>query len=719
MRTSSRFWLSIDRTLASKGWKQILIPVVLSLTALVLVFIVFWPVYGFGFDRNIPGAKDIFTPLNSIDAALYYIFFNNDQKVFPGGHLGGYVITLLGILCVSFLTAACTNLLSKRASGYINGETAYRLRDHIVILGTNDVIYSIIAQKAGEDCDILIQTTRNIEETRREILAFLRNKVDERHLIFIYGDRTSAEDIARLCLPKAREVFVIGDNVEKGRTESYGDAYNMDCINAVADYLSSLRTGAPGRKVPYHVLFEHQTTFAAFQFSDILNSIKNTVVFKPFNFYEMWAQQVLVSGHSGEINPGSGRYENTYKFLDTLPSGGHITEDSPETVHLIIIGMSKMGAAMAVEAAHLCHYANYVRDKSRKTTITFIDENADVQKDFFMGRFKELFRLSNATYTDADTGSVTSLCSVSGDADWLDIDWEFIRGRAEQPEIQKYLKKAAADRSRIVTIAVCFPESNQSIAAALYLPESVYENCLQILTYQRLSGYIVNNIAGSAEDNASYRYRCLRPFGMIDLGYDREIDSDSLAMMVDSVYQSGDWKLEKYDRQEYLGTWLDGKVSDRWSSVFNANAIGGKLRTAGVSADDDFDAIQAAVERSLPVLMQVEHNRWNIEKLLTGFRPLNDIERKEMEALLAKIPSDAEAGDESVAIYYGKRRELKGWPKRAHLDLCSCKELTRVDRWAIHYDADLCRSIPFIVRRWRGDSSNCTLQDNSIKSITY
>ena len=40
--------------------------------------------------------------------------------------------------------------------------------------------------------------------------------------------------------------------------------------------------------------------------------------------------------------------------------------ESEKYVHLVIVGMSRMGVALAVEAAHIAHYPNFIRDKRRK-----------------------------------------------------------------------------------------------------------------------------------------------------------------------------------------------------------------------------------------------------------------------------------------------------------------------------------------------------------------
>ena len=65
-----------------------------------------------------------------------------------------------------------------------------------------------------------------------------------------------------------------------------------------------------------------------------------------------------------------------YPALDREP----ITWESDRYVHFVIIGMSRMGVALGVEAAHLLHFPNFCRDKRLKSRITFIDADADKEE---------------------------------------------------------------------------------------------------------------------------------------------------------------------------------------------------------------------------------------------------------------------------------------------------------------------------------------------------
>lgn len=79
-----------------------------------------------------------------------------------------------------------------------------------------------------------------------------------------------------------------------------------------------------------------------------------------------------------------------------------ITRESNRTVHLVIIGMSRMGVALGIEAAHLLHFPNFCRDRRLKSRITFIDAAADEEMNFFRGRYRHYFDLAPSLYRDME-----------------------------------------------------------------------------------------------------------------------------------------------------------------------------------------------------------------------------------------------------------------------------------------------------------------------------
>lgn len=94
-------------------------------------------------------------------------------------------------------------------------------------------------------------------------------------------------------------------------------------------------------------------------------------------------------------------------------------------------------------------------------------------------------------------------------------------------------------------------------------------------------------------------------------------------------------------------------------------------------------------EKNNDALSQSEHNRWVTEKLILGYRPLNAQEMTEFESLF---------GQEKSAFV----SRLKNDPSSpAHIDLCSFRDLRRIDPGNMKYDSFLVLAIPLILRAIR------------------
>ena len=795
-----------DRRLAEGGiWTilRVFIPCILSTLIVALILCQIFGTICMNRISNLSDyANNAFHPDNVFDAAYYLLFTNGGQNLFGDevGHFLSACLTTVGIVLIAFLTSAMTSRSERKAQRYIDGESHYRMRKHIVIIGASDYIYSIIAEKSGEQQKAkrrkisrqkyLIVTSQNVAAVRREVLSFLDEGIRNNNFVFNYGDRTSKMDISKLSLERAKEVFIIGDSKETDDIESYRDSNNMDCIVEIGQYLYKnplvpdekivtktvefegetaeyeiVKTRKRYEPLKCHVMFEYQTTFAAFQFCEIPDYLKHYISFMPFNYYDLWARKVIVAGHADA--------DIKYKFLDTIKEpdnskpGKYITENSDKTVHLIILGMTKMGIAMALQAAHSCHYPNFKSDATDNTTkkrtrITFVDSNADLEKDYFKGRFSCMMAETRTRYMDFidskdyDIWKTDENYKWEGDEKgWYDIEWDFIKGRIESDQIQDYIEKSSKDKNHIVSIAVCLPKSHQSIAAAMYMPESVYNNCLQVLVYQRRSGTIVKHLAGTEiEKKDSLRYKRMIPFGMMDSGYDSSLDNDTRAMLISYIYDSCyaydklkiettidkdgttgtkikpeqfeegcdielkrflelDFKTDSPSKKDviyrnypsnkkrpgYELRWREKYVMDKMSSAFNANSIDAKLRSIGL---DESNCINGFSKKQLDTLVRVEHNRWNIEKMLTGFRTLNEEEMKLMSKLWSSFNNDKQSKKKrktDEAEWKEKRKLLKDWPSRAHLDICSIEELAKREKTStIKLDEKMSKAIPFILK---------------------
>jgi len=709
---ASNLHLRFARSLAEGKWSRLVGPFIIGIFLILITAVALGCVYGgIRLYENIHYGTNPYTPCNIFDAAYYLLFTNGGQNLYNGSNWLGLVITSLGIIFIAILTSMITTHFERIGQNYLSGESTFLMKEHIVIIGTCDVLYSILRSKENDPKNrFLIMTGRDVIQTRREVLSFIGNNINRSHIVFMYGDRTSQKDINRLSLASAKEVFIIGDSEESDSVESYRDSNNMDCVELIAAN-PQVEKKRKEKKLPCHVMFEYQTTFVAFQFSEMGDSFKETIDFIPFNFYDMWAQKVLVSGEKEEK-----RKAERYRFLDTLPQG-YINKNSEESVHLIIIGVTKMGLALGIQAAQVCHFPNFINNPSKRTRITFIDAEADTEFNYLNGRYNNLFRIARHRVINLSVDETELEKPWHNSDSWLDVEWEFIKGRVENPSIQNYIKTSCEDNSHIVTVAVCLTHSHKSMATAMFLPESVLRNCLQILVYQRLSGTIVDSVAIHEGKSESYRYNKIRPFGMIDCGYDPQFEEETLnrakyiSYVYDSYYrkdQQGkeikqwDEKLEKYEEAfhswgsytNYEDYWAKNKqVWEKISCQLNALSIRTKLRSIGIDITKEDEPtlkdLCDCVDKEIVNMQIVEHNRWNMEKLLTGYRALTKEETQELKNLW---------NAEHKELWTKKRKELKEWPHRAHLDICDFGTLkTCEEETILTHDIKLNKAIPYIL----------------------
>lgn len=669
--------------------------------------------------------------------SVYYHFIdpgNQHSATTARGRNWAMLIAILGVFLLNgLLVTSMVGWIDRRKERWIKGEVRYgwflRCRKRYVIIGGNDIVAGLVKQlflKKGGCLGrlvrpyILIQTSRDVESFRRELFSNL-SKEEQQHVIIYYGDRTSERDIETLRVDKAKEVYILGEEARTDDMESYHDTMNMQCLRLIGKYMKSHKSWL-GKKLLCRVMFEYQTSFSAFQFNDLDNNIGATIDFRPFNYYEMWAQKVFVNRELK--TEGLQRSFNEGGYLPLEGTRG-IKKDYDDYVHLFVVGMSRMGVAMAIEAAHMAHYPNFESKKTRKkirSKITFIDIDASTEKEFFMGRFKELFALSHWRYGEVKGDKVVfdSPHVITGSrhlgGDFIDVEWEFINGGIAQSAVQDYILASAKPLAR-VTIAICLPESNRSHAAALFLDKRIYESASvqQVLVYNRYGDAIIDSLRSEVV-NKEARYPYLNKvmlFFKRALGYkDSSINSlPSKAVNKEARYpylnklrafgMSGEcFDVESLEQSEAIGEAIgdkykiiqayveenvpkearysgekgyDGKskAAKFWSNIYNGNTMWTKLRSInGTELWDTNEKTHTVEDKdNINMLANVEHNRWNVEQLLMNFRSLT---KEEQGSVLGKVVS---------------KNRMKA--KMAHLDICSNKRLESVDFEARAYDKGL------------------------------
>lgn len=656
--------------------------------------------------------------------AVYYHFVdpgNQKDATTNRGRIVVGLISILGVLLLNgLLITTLINWFQQRQEQWRNGEIRYtggilngdcQLKDYPILIGGNKMVAGIISQIAATTQYIIILSQRNSDEFRRELYSILPQEYHDK-LIIYHGDCTSEEEIRNLQVEYAKEVYILGEPTDESNNNSYHDTVNMKCLQIIAHECEKRKR----EKLLCRVMFEHQTTFSAFQFTDLDKKMEEYIVFRPFNYYETWAQQVLVN-HNLEPSHND-------KYLPLEGYSG-IKKDDDDFVHLIIVGMSRMGYALAIEAAHLAHYPNFI-EKKKRTRITFIDPNAREEMSFFTNRFKDLFAVSRSRYVEAHQqemlykGAVNKLYSDTegwfdpltdpdstspyrGDylgKEFIDIEWEFVQGAIQWNEVQQYIEDAVNAPNSRVTIAACQPNNNEAVATAIYLHSTALEKAQQILVYQRYGTSVIDNLV-----NENSPYEKLKAFGMENQCFDA-IHTDiqeKIAKKFDELYEQKYNELynkqiqDEEDKQkanpeeiekekeeekklreiEKLKKYGKSSSAKAWSNLYNANTMWGKLRSIGyketatnISIHDD-------------ILKRVEHNRWNVEQLLLNYSPVLYSEQKE-------ITKDYQY-NKGIPFRHRKDR-YKGIMK--HLDLCSWEVLEKVDPQVCIFDGILTQILP-------------------------
>ena len=677
----------------------------------------------------------------SIFWTVYYHFIdpgNQHMTTSQSGRGWSALIAILGVFLLNgLLVSSIIGWIDSRKEKWLKGEVKYRgflnKYKHYVIIGGNDMTFGIVRQimpNKGVMPYILIQTTRDVEEFRRELFSTLTVQ-QQQHIIIYYGSRTSETELMELSLQQAIEVYILGEQTRTDDFEPYHDTVNMQCF----DLINQLLQGGNSFKEPIrcYVMFEYQTSFAAFQSSSQSRIIKtpdgkDLLSFIPFSLYENWAQTVLVNGNI--TIPDKTNITITYNNID----GDGISYDSDKIAHIIIIGMSKMGTAMAIETAHLAHFPNFVRDNSKRTKITFIDKNAREESDFFMGRFPDLFKLCK--WTDVDGKEHNWYAPTCNEyqyfaKNFLDIEWEFRSGGVESKENREYIESCFNEKNtEIVTIAVCLPQPHQSLAAALYLPKVAIQKANDIWVYQPQSGELLIDINKGADDAKHIwemtTYRKLKPFGMLSLGFDAKLLENEAIWYCSNFYKAKDALVKKFRQKSdnentcYWNHWdrknveeavlseIDlslGKLWAIWSNIYQVNTIEFKMRSLGLNFSklDDTDIKE--------LFAKVEHNRWNVEKLLMGYRPLEDhtLNKEEIEIVREYLKvkneelTNIQEGINEKDIYYDWREErfkvkkVKGFykdgPMKVHPNICPFECLPMDDK---NYDICFTLAMPFL-----------------------
>lgn len=549
-------------------------------------------------------------------------------------------LSLLGILVLSgILVSVIVRYISQKVDRWERGDLSYKMhRNYCVIIGGHDAVPSLTKQLVGKYERIIIYTNRHIPAFRREVESNLQTEEDKQKVIFYYGFRDSIHDLAKLNVNSnnLQSIYILGESRVHGVEETSHDTLNMTCYELV----KALR-GNVAKSINCYVFFEHLSTSIIFQ--KYPKDYKyGSLRFIPYNFYDLHAQKLL-------------GWDSLNTQTIRLDRFGTNFIDEDKHVHLIIIGMSRMGLALGLEALRVCHYPNYAKSQNlyeygdesakelmdkRRTKITFIDRNMNDEFEFFQRRNSRLLAGVPWHYLDYESPSKSKHHTIDYNRVTLisDIEIEFINARVQSDKVSNYLKAIIDDSSAVVTIASCLTKSDEAIASILCLPDNVLDKA-EILVYQPDSSELVKNII------IPNRKDGIKAFGKISESIDiKHLElQECMAKRVNNVYvfkTISDNEGKQSSLQDYTfsqlrdsetkhalictKSWVEMCEDKRWGNRNHVNAIWQKLHYI-----DNLDNIKSVITRGITendgccnqndaegLMVRMEHNRFYIEHLI-------------------------------------------------------------------------------------------------------
>ena len=650
----SKLWF--DRLLS----KSLIQQLVVLLCTLFLLFLLSWLfLYWSGCDwedfADKSNAPDFLLPLYLlIDSNAFNNLYINGVNGWP--LLVGSITFIIGAFIFNgIIIGIITNSIERRVENHHKGKIHYLKSGHHIIMGYDEIVPSIIAHifEEHKDAFVLILTSAETTAVREKLLKSFSEKQMER-IILNYGHRVSIDGYQGICLESAKQIFIVGNHTKQAH-----DAINIECMDSIWRYLSNPKmTQRPNRIT---CVFKDLDTYAAFKTSEIFEKVRDLgIEFIPYNVYTGWAKQVFVKREYKDFdNPG-----DKYKYPSVCGNG--ITPNDNQYVHLVFVGTTNFAVAFAMGAAHVLHFPN--ADKA-KTRITFIDKNADKEKDEFITRNRHFFEVQSYIYKNLSKEKENEQQGrrneyVKFEGDFLDVEFEFIKGdvfsKSVQDEICNWVKEHN-EKKQYLSIFLALADQRQNFVMGMNMPDEVYDNEISIFIRQDRSDNFVTNLRNADmntkleystinennelhQEKCNARYANIYPFGMNETTYCADDHSLKRAKLINFLYSTmpssnkfqGIFALDAMSEDriwaEANSHWQGLTVALKWSNLYSAYAMRVKqemLRAMrGLDIDDTSHDYDPLSDEEVEALAKLEHNRWNVEKLLMGFRKAKPSEDK-------------------------------------------------------------------------------------------
>jgi len=520
-----------------------------------------------------------------------------------------------------------------------DGFTRYSFKQHILILGGSRELLPLLRAIAAHDALKMLPVVVLTDSDCPSLLQLLSTRLQSLGVqspVTLYrGSRTCADTLRTCQVDSASHIFILGEDDEPAH-----DSLNVSCWQQVRQ----LRAQCNQLAQCYLMLRSSTSTFLFHSLQqEAHNSLETTII----NSYESLAQQLLV----GDI------YHNDTLTLDR----GLVTVGSDRFVHLVVVGMTPMGYAFAATAAQLCHFPNFDESAPRpiRTRITFVDPRANELMDCFKASYPGIFDLSHVRYIEQPGAWLQGVPQRSL-GDFVDVEWQFVKGNISSEWIRDMLSACAADSRQVLSVALCGGDSARNLAEAYRLPRQLYplpdSNNSSPLTpvvyvYQPDDSSLVQTV-----QNEVLRFHNVVPFGFNAKGFD-PLHSLRIAAAkrINYLYQKENsgkvFTSMPADEALLNELWRQLSSAEKTAALLAANATNTFIRSFGLSRTTLADHLSddALVES----FAAVDHARRNMACLLAGYSAMPADQRARLNSALQSADS-SEREEATIQSKYSK-----------------------------------------------------------------
>ena len=480
-------------------------------------------------------------------------------------HISGLVtlfclgVSIIGALVFTgLLISVFSNYMQRRVDEYQKGTIRYTLTGHIIFLGYDEILPSLLSQvlagcAEGEQC--VIMTNCDADVIRRKIKNVITDNRVYNHILFYNGERNSEKDILQLNVDKAKEVYIIGDHTERNH-----DEINIQSLNIITKVIGTNNKYKFNQRKPIYLLFEGYTRY---QQSRLWWNDEPCVDVRPFNIYVDWARILINS---------DGTSANQYypKIID---------REDTRMINLVIIGMSRFGRAIGIEALHSLPDLYEPGGKTIQSLITFVSEDAKKDLEVFKVYYRELFQRVGYKYYDY-TKSKDVIEQNDYPIKLPHLSFEFINCSPFDSTLYSFFEQRSKENKYKMSIYACTEHDSIDSNIGLFLP--ALNSYIYVL--QRYGTAYVEKL-NLRKNKGNHLF----PFGIIDSGYNwksaRAKDNSSIAEKMlksgENAFDEGDYEsaLVNYTKSLEIRKMIVGEnhPETAWN-YFNIGVVYYKLR---------------------------------------------------------------------------------------------------------------------------------------------